>query len=275
VVAHISTRSCPRRRFNQTGGAGLRMDFVIPCVDPWLVCRMPRRSSKRGPSRLVGYADALDVASLDLPVCRSRLMDVLAEADHPRARHLESFVDDSLAGFGGGAKPWVDAAAEAGGGFATGYANQHGVPTGNLGPIARADVDHQFFDYNDPVPYWLGVGTPAIVGGGRGVVALVKARPGAGASEKALARLFANGRTPTALEISKLAESLRWRPSQTAAGPLKYVDENGIQRIVRTPGSEAPHIELRDQSGQRVDPLGQPVTRRSLGNHTPIEWDLD
>jgi hypothetical protein len=42
----------------------------------------------------------------------------------------------------------------------------------------------------------------------------------------------------------------------------------------RTPGSVLPHVELRDATGQRVDPWGNPVLRRSAANHTPIDWDL-
>jgi hypothetical protein len=42
----------------------------------------------------------------------------------------------------------------------------------------------------------------------------------------------------------------------------------------RTPGSEEPHVELRDENGQLIDPEGNPVPKRDPGNHTPIEWDL-
>ena len=73
--------------------------------------------------------------------------------------------------------------------------------------------------------------------------------------------------------------------TQTPTGPAKYVDENGVARMTikhespRTPGSEAPHVELRDANGQRIDPFGNPVTQRSDGNHTPIErtgdWMID
>jgi len=37
---------------------------------------------------------------------------------------------------------------------------------------------------------------------------------------------------------------------------------------------EVPHVEIRNAAGQRIDPYGNTVTRRSPGNHTPIEWDL-
>ncbi len=42
----------------------------------------------------------------------------------------------------------------------------------------------------------------------------------------------------------------------------------------RAPGSGAPHIEIRNAAGQRIDVYGNPVTNRSPGNHTPIIWDL-
>jgi hypothetical protein len=62
---------------------------------------------------------------------------------------------------------------------------------------------------------------------------------------------------------------------------VKYLDDNGVNRMTiksgssRTPGSENPHVELRDATGQRVDVAGNPVTRKSPGNHTPIVWDID
>jgi hypothetical protein len=35
-----------------------------------------------------------------------------------------------------------------------------------------------------------------------------------------------------------------------------------------------PHVAFRNASGQRVDPYGNLVTRKSPNNHTPITWDL-
>ena len=61
---------------------------------------------------------------------------------------------------------------------------------------------------------------------------------------------------------------------------FKYVDENGVNRLTikqgssRAPGSADPHAEFRDASGQRVDPAGNPVTRKSPGNHSEIDFDL-
>jgi hypothetical protein len=60
-----------------------------------------------------------------------------------------------------------------------------------------------------------------------------------------------------------------------------YIDKNGIRRLAikkgssRTPGSEDPHVEVWDPGGRRIDASGQPVSKRSPGNHTPIDWDLD
>ena len=41
----------------------------------------------------------------------------------------------------------------------------------------------------------------------------------------------------------------------------------------RAPGSADPHVELRNEDGVRIDPQGNPVARKSIGNHTPITWD--
>ena len=64
-------------------------------------------------------------------------------------------------------------------------------------------------------------------------------------------------------------------------GPIKFLDENGISRLTikrgssRAPGSGNPHIEIRNVDGNRIDAFGNPVTRKSPANHTPIKWDLD
>lgn len=90
---------------------------------------------------------------------------------------------------------------------------------------------------------------------------------------------FRSGQPPKASELEDYALSQGWTKTQTPGGPAKYVDENGVVRMTikegspRTPGSEHPHVEFRDPSGQRVDPFGNPVTRKSPENHTPIEWD--
>lgn len=95
-----------------------------------------------------------------------------------------------------------------------------------------------------------------------------------------IGQLFA-GRTPAASEIVAWAEAQGFSLTQTATGPMKFVDANGVVRVTvkrgssRAPGSGNPHVELRDASGQRIDPMGNAVTRKSPGNHTPIEWDLE
>lgn len=109
-----------------------------------------------------------------------------------------------------------------------------------------------------------------------------KAEKGAGAvkASKSADDIFKEGRTPKASELKAYAESQGWKPTQTQGGPLKYVDEKGIPRITikqgssRTPGSGSPHVELKNASGQRIDPYGNPVTRKNPGNHTPIDYDL-
>jgi len=103
---------------------------------------------------------------------------------------------------------------------------------------------------------------------------------GAIKSPKGFGNLFEAGRTPKASELKQYAESQGWRPSQSEGGPLKYIDENGISRMTikqgssRAPGSADPHVELRDATGQRTDAYGNQVTRKSPGNHTPIDYDL-
>lgn len=83
-----------------------------------------------------------------------------------------------------------------------------------------------------------------------------------------------------ASQIIDWALAQGWTRSQSAAGPPKFIDANGIVRLTlkkgspRTPGSQTPHVELRDEYGRRIDPTGNRVTRHSPANHTPIIWDL-
>ncbi|MCP1444010.1 filamentous hemagglutinin [Pseudomonas sp. GGS8] len=136
-----------------------------------------------------------------------------------------------------------------------------------------------------------GVGVTAS-GGGAAVDAGASASTGAGAGEtilgeagenagaKGIDKIFETGRTPKASELKEYAEAQGWKPSQTDGGPLKYVDENGIPRVTikqgssRAPGSSDPHVEFKDATGQRTDAFGNPVTRKSPGNHTKIDFDL-
>ena len=95
-----------------------------------------------------------------------------------------------------------------------------------------------------------------------------------------LAELFKDQSPPNASDLKKYAENQGWTYSRTENGPIKYIDENGIVRMTikrgssRALGSANPHVELRDLSGQRIDPQGNPVTRKSTGNHSPINYDL-
>lgn len=94
-----------------------------------------------------------------------------------------------------------------------------------------------------------------------------------------LADQFKDG-PPKASDLERYAESQGWTRAQTPTGPPKYVDENGVDRMIikqgsaRTPGSEGPHVEMKNEHGQRIDPQGNPVSKRSAGNHTEINWDL-
>jgi filamentous hemagglutinin len=97
---------------------------------------------------------------------------------------------------------------------------------------------------------------------------------------KGVDEIFKTGRPPKASELKQYAEAQGWKPTQTDGGPLKYIDENGIARVTikqgssRAPGSSDPHVELKSAIGQRTDAFGNPVARKSLGNHMPIDYDL-
>ena len=88
------------------------------------------------------------------------------------------------------------------------------------------------------------------------------------------------GGSAKASELVEFGMAHGWTRVQTATGPIKFVDANGVTRVTikggspRAPGSNFPHVEIRNAAGQRIDPYGNTVTRRSPGNHTPIEWDL-
>lgn len=100
-----------------------------------------------------------------------------------------------------------------------------------------------------------------------------------GRGGKSLVELFLNG-PPKASDLEKYAQEQGWTRSKTPDGPIKYTDGNGIVRLTikkgspRAPGSGNPHVEIRNSDGGRTDPYGNPVTRKSTGNHTPIIWDL-
>ena len=92
-----------------------------------------------------------------------------------------------------------------------------------------------------------------------------------------LPNLYAGGRVATEAELRAYAKGEGWTGQQSANGPLKFVDENGVPRLTlksgsaRTPGSQDPHIEIRNAAGDRTDPFGNLVNRRSPGNHYPFE----
>jgi hypothetical protein len=104
-------------------------------------------------------------------------------------------------------------------------------------------------------------------------------KSGTAVKPRTLDELFKN-RTPKASELENYAKDQGWVRSQTPNGPIKYTDQNGVVRMTikhgsnRAPGSGNPHVEIRDASGQRTDPFGNPVTRKSPDNHTAIDWDL-
>ena len=86
---------------------------------------------------------------------------------------------------------------------------------------------------------------------------------------------------PKASDFQVWAESQQgWHLTLTPNGPLKYIDKNGKARLTlkqgtpRAPGSNHPHVELRNPKGSRIDLQGKPVNRKSIANHTPIDWDI-
>jgi hypothetical protein len=90
-----------------------------------------------------------------------------------------------------------------------------------------------------------------------------------------LGDLYADGNVPSEADLHDYAQSQGWRLAGRPTGPPTYVDENGVKRLTiksgsaQTPGSEGPHIEVRNASGLRTDPFGNEVTRKSDGNHYP------
>jgi hypothetical protein len=56
--------------------------------------------------------------------------------------------------------------------------------------------------------------------------------------------------------------------------PGQAWDPMGHPISPRAPGSNFPHAAFRDAEGDRVNPFGEKVTRKSIENHFPISWDL-
>ena len=114
-----------------------------------------------------------------------------------------------------------------------------------------------------------------VAAGGATAASGAKGATAATEGGESLAGLYADGHVPTEAQLREYAESQGWTLKQTPTGPAKYVDQNGVPRLTiksgseRTPGSEGPHIEIKNAAGQRTDPFGNPVNRRSPGNHSP------
>ena len=122
------------------------------------------------------------------------------------------------------------------------------------------------------------VGGKLVATGGKAVITKVG---GKGAAViRSPASIVESGTVLKASDLIKYAESQGFKASQTANGPLKYVDENGVARITikagsdRAPGSASPHVEFKNSSGQRTDAFGNLVNRKSLENHTNIKLDI-
>lgn len=93
--------------------------------------------------------------------------------------------------------------------------------------------------------------------------------------------LFSTDITPKASELIAFAKTKNWKLIKTPNAPRKFVDDKGIIRMTlkqgssRTPGSNLPHVELRNADGKRIGPSGKLVSRKDTANHTPINFDLD
>jgi len=113
-----------------------------------------------------------------------------------------------------------------------------------------------------------------------------KIKPEASSNNKnqSLKSLFKSGKKVKASELVKYAESQGWTMKRNPNGPIKYFDQNGVERLtikkgsIRTPGSNYPHVAAKNASNVRIDPRTEfPVSRNSsgpIGNHTEIEYDL-
>ena len=98
---------------------------------------------------------------------------------------------------------------------------------------------------------------------------------------KNMEQIFVAGEEVKASELVEFSKNQGWSKVQTENGPLQYVDENNIVRLnikkgsARTPGSEEPHVEVRNATGDRINPAtGEKVSKRSKENHTKIKYDL-
>jgi len=106
-----------------------------------------------------------------------------------------------------------------------------------------------------------------------------KAITGPSLKNQPISNLFEN-RTPTASELIKYGKEQGWTIKKTSTGPIQFIDENGVTRLKikqgspRTPGSENPHVEIKNSQNQRIDPFGNRVILHSQGNHASINWDL-
>lgn len=61
-------------------------------------------------------------------------------------------------------------------------------------------------------------------------------------------------------------------PNTLKAEALRKRANSKTMRFRRA-GSEMPHAELRDATGQRIDPFRTPATTNCPDNHAPIQWD--
>jgi hypothetical protein len=95
-------------------------------------------------------------------------------------------------------------------------------------------------------------------------------------ASRSLSSFFAGGRIPTASSLAQWGRAQGWTAVRSRNGPLRFFDRNGTLRMEikrgspRTPGSESPHASFRNAHGERINPQGERVSRRSPDNHSPI-----
>ncbi|MFY4257086.1 DUF6862 domain-containing protein [Achromobacter xylosoxidans] len=169
------------------------------------------------------------------------------------------------------------------------FVDQHGVPFAVPAdsPMIQATPDPRDGSWHYSIAASVAEGQAIDSGGGAlmGVGSAIRGLfrpsvPEIAVGAKSIEKIFEAGRTPKASELKGYAEAQGWKPFQTGGGPLKYVDENGIPRVTikqgcpRAPGSSDPHVEFKDATGQRTDAFGNPVARKSPGNHTAIDYDF-
>lgn len=151
----------------------------------------------------------------------------------------------------------------------------------------EAGNEEQPLAEQEGIPLWPFLFVAGLLAGGAVILglsirAVMVGSMGLGTDAGVFRLLSSSARNTTAKELAAFSGRSGWYPfRKNPTSPLSYVDKRGVPRItikkgsVRTPGSEIPHASIRNFKGELVDNTGKPTTRRSPGNHTPIDWNLD